>query len=55
MSVAHTRSTELGAFATFEPKLTEEDKLRQVLFMANIDPVIQHRNPICPAVSPYQS
>lgn len=43
MSVAHTRSTELGAFATFEPKLTEEDKLRQVLFMANIDPVIQYK------------
>ena len=43
MAVAHTRSTELGAFASFEPKLTEEDKLRQVLFMANIDPVIQYK------------
>ena len=43
MAVAHTRSTELGAFATFEPKLTEEDKLRQVLFLANIDPVIQYK------------
>lgn len=43
MSVAHTRSTELGAFATFEPKLTEEDKLRQVIFLANIDPVIQYK------------
>ncbi|GAB4445776.1 MAG: PfkB family carbohydrate kinase [Turneriella sp.] len=43
MSVAHTRSTELGAFASFEPKLTEEDKLRQVLFLANIDPVIQYK------------
>lgn len=43
MAVAHTRSTELGAFATFEPKLSEEDKLRQVLFMANIDPVIQYK------------
>lgn len=41
MAVAHTRSTELGAFATFEPKLTDEDKSRQVLFLANIDPVIQ--------------
>jgi sugar/nucleoside kinase (ribokinase family) len=43
MAVAHTRSTELGAFASFEPKLTEEDKLRQVLFLANIDPVIQYK------------
>ena len=43
MAVAHTRSTELGAFASFEPKLTEEDKQRQVLFLANIDPVIQYK------------
>lgn len=43
MAVAHTRATELGAFATFEPKLTEEDKQRQVLFLANIDPVIQYK------------
>ncbi len=43
MAVAHTKSTELGAFATFEPKLTEEDKQRQVLFLANIDPVIQYK------------
>jgi sugar/nucleoside kinase (ribokinase family) len=43
MAVAHTLSTELGAFAHFEPKLTEEDKLRQVLFLANIDPVIQYK------------
>ncbi|MBV6493700.1 MAG: hypothetical protein LDLANPLL_01723 [Turneriella sp.] len=43
MAIAHTRTTELGAFATFEPKLTEEDKLRQVLFLANIDPVIQYK------------
>jgi sugar/nucleoside kinase (ribokinase family) len=41
MSVAHTRATELGAFASFEPKLSEEDQQRQVLFLANIDPVIQ--------------
>ena len=43
IAVAHTRSTELGAFASFEPKLTEEDKQRQVLFLANIDPVIQYK------------
>ncbi len=43
MAVAHTRSTELGAFASFEPKLTDEDKQRQVLFLANIDPVIQYK------------
>jgi len=43
MAVAHTRSTELGAFATFEPKLTEEDKNRQVLFLANIVPEIQYK------------
>ncbi|MCX7631863.1 MAG: PfkB family carbohydrate kinase [Turneriella sp.] len=43
MAVAHTRSTELGAFASFEPKLSEEDRLRQVLFLANIDPDLQYR------------
>ncbi|MBS0617456.1 MAG: sugar kinase [Spirochaetes bacterium] len=43
MAVAHTRATELGAFAAFEPKLTEEDKQRQVLFLANIDPVLQYK------------
>lgn len=43
MGVAHTVSTELGAFAQFDPKLTEEDKLRQVLFLANIDPTIQYK------------
>jgi len=41
MSVAHTKDTQLGAFASFEPKLTDEDKARQVLFLGNIDPDIQ--------------
>lgn len=43
MAVAHTKETKLGAFASFNPKLSDEDKQSKVLFLANIDPVLQFK------------
>ncbi len=41
MNVAHTLDTQLNAFETFEPKLSDESKNARILFLANILPMIQ--------------
>jgi len=41
MNIAHTVSTELGVFADFTPKIPESYKKCDLLFLANIDPVLQ--------------
>jgi sugar/nucleoside kinase (ribokinase family) len=41
LNVAKTRDTQLNVFASFTPKLTEEQKKSEVLFLANIDPELQ--------------
>ena len=41
MNTAHTLSTELGVFADFDPKIPEGFKKSKILFLANIDPVLQ--------------
>ncbi len=41
MNVAHTISTELGVFENFNPKIPDEYKDSKIVFLANIDPVIQ--------------
>ncbi len=41
MNQAHTISTELGVFENFVPKIPEKYKDSKILFLANIDPVLQ--------------
>lgn len=41
LNVAKTRDTQLNAFATFKPHLDEKQRAADVLFLANIDPVLQ--------------
>jgi len=41
MNVAHTEDTQLGVFGEFEPKLSEESKSAEHLFLANIQPDVQ--------------
>ena len=41
MNTAHTDDTQLNVFGDFEPKLSEESKGAQVLFLANIQPELQ--------------
>ncbi len=41
MNTAHTDDTQLNVFGDFEPKLSEESKSAQVLFLANIQPDLQ--------------
>ena len=43
LNVAHTEDTQLGVFAEFEPKLSEESKAADVLFLANIQPDLQRQ------------
>lgn len=43
MSVAKTLSTDLGVFATFDPKVPEAWRNAPFLFLANIEPSIQER------------
>ena len=43
MNSAHTISTELGVFADFNPKIPDEFKKSKLLFLANIDPVLQFK------------
>jgi sugar/nucleoside kinase (ribokinase family) len=42
MNVAHTEETELGVFADFEPKLSANSREAEMLFLANIQPRLQH-------------
>src|SRR3954463_2341088 len=41
LNTAHTDDTQLNVFAEFEPKLSEESKAADVLFLANIQPELQ--------------
>ncbi len=41
MNAATTRDTQLGVLATFHPRLTSRQKQSSVVFLANVDPVLQ--------------
>ena len=41
MNVAHTDDTQLNVFAEFEPKLSEDSKAADMLFLGNIQPDLQ--------------
>jgi sugar/nucleoside kinase (ribokinase family) len=43
LNTAHTRDTQLGVFAEFDPKLSDEAKNADYLFLANIVPQLQIR------------
>ena len=43
LNIAHTEDTQLGVFADFEPKLSEDSREADVLFLANIQPELQRR------------
>jgi sugar/nucleoside kinase (ribokinase family) len=43
LNIAHTDDTQLGVFADFEPKLSEEAKRADALFLGNIQPDLQQR------------
>jgi sugar/nucleoside kinase (ribokinase family) len=43
LNVAHTEDTQLGVFGEFEPKLSEESRAADVLFLANIQPDLQRQ------------
>ena len=43
MNVAHTDDTQLGVFADFDPKLSDESRSADVLFLGNIQPDLQRR------------
>jgi sugar/nucleoside kinase (ribokinase family) len=43
MNVAHTDDTQLNVFADFDPKLSEEARQAQMLFLGNIQPDLQRR------------
>jgi sugar/nucleoside kinase (ribokinase family) len=41
LNTAHTNDTQLGVFGDFQPKLSEESKNADFLFLANIQPALQ--------------
>jgi sugar/nucleoside kinase (ribokinase family) len=41
LNTAHTEDTQLGVFGDFQPKLSEESKGSECLFLANIQPELQ--------------
>ncbi len=41
MNTAHTRDTQLNVFGAFDPKLSENSKEAEFLFLANIQPTLQ--------------
>jgi sugar/nucleoside kinase (ribokinase family) len=43
MNVAHTDDTQLNVFADFDPKLSDESKNAEMLFLGNIQPELQRR------------
>jgi sugar/nucleoside kinase (ribokinase family) len=43
LNVAHTEATELGVFGDFQPKLSEDSRRADVLFLGNIQPQLQRR------------
>jgi sugar/nucleoside kinase (ribokinase family) len=42
LNTAHTDETELNVFGDFQPKLSEQSKSADTLFLANIQPDLQH-------------
>jgi sugar/nucleoside kinase (ribokinase family) len=43
LNIRHTLDTQLNVFGDFEPKLSEESKRAEVLFLANIQPDLQRQ------------
>ena len=43
MAVAHTLETQLNVFADFDPELSAQARACEILFLANIQPDLQHR------------
>jgi sugar/nucleoside kinase (ribokinase family) len=43
MNVAHTDDTQLNVFAEFDPKLSEDSRSSEMLFLGNIQPELQRR------------
>jgi sugar/nucleoside kinase (ribokinase family) len=43
LNVAHTDDTQLNVFADFDPKLSEESRNAEMLFLGNIQPELQRR------------
>jgi sugar/nucleoside kinase (ribokinase family) len=43
MNLAHTDDTQLNVFAEFDPKLSEDSRDAQMLFLGNIQPELQRR------------
>ena len=43
LNVAHTEDTQLGVFGEFEPKLSQDSKDADILFLANIQPDLQRQ------------
>jgi len=43
LNVAHTEDTQLGVFGEFEPKLSEQARCADTLFLANIQPDLQRQ------------
>src|SRR3954468_14494225 len=41
LNTAHTNETQLGVFGDFDPKLSDETKEAEFLFLANIHPALQ--------------
>src|SRR6187455_247694 len=41
LNVAHTDDTQLNVFGDFQPKLSEESRAAETLFLANIQPDLQ--------------
>jgi len=41
MNTAHTLVTDLNVFATFDPKLSENSRIAEFVFLANIQPTLQ--------------
>jgi sugar/nucleoside kinase (ribokinase family) len=43
LNTAHTEDTQLGVFGDFDPKLSDESRNTETLFLANIQPDLQRR------------
>jgi sugar/nucleoside kinase (ribokinase family) len=43
LNVAHTDDTQLNVFGDFQPKLSEQSQAAETLFLANIQPDLQHQ------------
>src|SRR5918912_3611286 len=41
LNTAHTKDTQLGVFGDFDPKLSDDTKSAEFLFLANIHPALQ--------------